>query len=126
VRRAVSPVVTSLRHSLACIRIHQVWCTRCALPDIRVTVEALMLRYFTNRIVRPLEAVGAHLGCNQGDAVMSIVVVHAASRSDDWPWPEMPCLVLVGVDFVAFDLRFHLVLFLGWDLVVIPPHRLAW
>jgi hypothetical protein len=39
---------------------------------------------------------------------MSIVVVHAACRSDDWPWPGISCLVLFSMDFATFDLGFHL------------------
>jgi hypothetical protein len=58
VRREVLPVVTSLCHSLACIGIHTVWYICCALPNIRVTIEALMLRYFMNMVVRSFEAVG--------------------------------------------------------------------
>jgi hypothetical protein len=34
--------------------------------------------------------------------------VTAAYYSDDWSWPGMSCLVLVGVDFTTFDLGFHL------------------
>jgi hypothetical protein len=58
---AALSVVTSLRHSLACVGVHSVWCIYCALPDIRVNVEAPMLRYFMYRVVRSLEAMGAHL-----------------------------------------------------------------
>jgi hypothetical protein len=62
VHRAVLPTVMSLHHSLVCVCIHSVWCIFCALPDIRVTVEAPMLRSFVNRVIQPLEVVGACVG----------------------------------------------------------------
>jgi hypothetical protein len=62
VRRAVLPVVTSLRHSLACVVIHPVWRIYCALSDIRVILEALMMRSSMNRVDRPLEGVGCARG----------------------------------------------------------------
>jgi hypothetical protein len=73
-RCAVLSVITSLCHSLACVGVHSIWCIYCALPDIRATVEAPMLRYFMNRIVWSLKAVGACLGpylgrCSHVDSV---------------------------------------------------------
>jgi hypothetical protein len=62
VHRAVLHVVTCLCHSLECVGVHPVWCICCALLSIQATVEALMLRYFMNRVIRTLEAMGARLG----------------------------------------------------------------
>jgi hypothetical protein len=55
VRRAVLPVVTSSCHSLACVGIHAIWCICCALPSTRVIIEAPMLRYFMDRVIRSVE-----------------------------------------------------------------------
>jgi hypothetical protein len=51
---------------LVCVGIHPVWCICRALPVIQVTVEASMLRYFMNRVVRSLGIVGAHMGSCSG------------------------------------------------------------
>jgi hypothetical protein len=109
--RAVLPVVMSLRPSLACVGVHSVWCICCALLGIRVTVEAPMLRYFMNRVVRPLEAVGACLGLylgrcghvDSGHSVCTHTVVWVTGHS-------LGChvLSLAGADFVTFDLGFCL------------------
>jgi hypothetical protein len=47
---------------MVCVGIHLVWCICCALPDISVTIEAQMLRYFMIRDVRSFEFVGACSG----------------------------------------------------------------
>jgi hypothetical protein len=61
-RHAVLTVVTSLRHLLVCVGTHPVWCITHALLRIWVIVEALMLRYFMNRVVRSFEACGSVSG----------------------------------------------------------------
>lgn len=63
----------------------------------------------------------------------------ASCHSDDWPWPTMSCIVLVGLDFATFDLGFYiaslpwyghdrplcLIVLLGRDLIGRSIHGLA-
>jgi hypothetical protein len=78
---AFLPVVMSPRHLLACVGIHPIWCIYHALPSIRVTIEASMLRHFMNRVVWSFEAVGARLGPYSGRC-SHIVSGHSACL---WP-----------------------------------------
>jgi hypothetical protein len=41
--RVSLPIITSMCHLLVCVGIHPIWCICCALPSIRVTIEATML-----------------------------------------------------------------------------------
>jgi hypothetical protein len=51
----------SPRYSPVFVDVHPLWCICYVLSDVRVTVEALVLRSSVNRVDQPLRALGVHL-----------------------------------------------------------------